>query len=184
MLKLPYRRIIGVLSAVLMVFSLVSLEILDVYAITPTYEVSSDYKKSKYYDNLSRLTLTGNQRSDVVRVALTQLGYHEGNSDKDFAGGNTQGSRNFVEYNRYHGRYDNNEGNGVSYGYYWCASFATWCAVQAGIPESIVPTKVNATGISTQRLRTWFLNNASQATCFFWNNCCYLSAKSLCASMN
>ena len=160
MLKLPYRRIIGALAAVLMVFSLISLEILDVYAVTPTYAVSSDYKNSKYYDNLSALALTGNQRSDVVRIALTQLGYHEGNSTADFAGDNTKGSRNFVEYNRYHGRYDNNEGNGVSYGYYWCASFATWCAVQAGIPESIVPTKTNATGISTQRLRTWFLNHS------------------------
>ena len=163
MLKLPYRRIIGVLSAVLMVFSLVSMEILDVYAINPTYEVSSDYKKSKYYDNLSRLTLTGNQRSDVVRVALTQLGYHEGNSTSDFAGGNANGSRNFVEYNRYHGKLDNNEGNGYSYGYYWCASFSTWCAVQAGIPESIVPT-ANFVGVSTQRLRAWFLNNASYYT--------------------
>ena len=161
MLKLPYRRIIGALAAVLMVFSLISLEVLETYAVTPTYEVSSDYKKSKYYDNLTALTLTGNQRSDVVRVALTQLGYHEGNSEKDFAGDNTKGNRNFVEYNRYHGRYDNNEGNGISYGYYWCAAFSTWCAVQAGIPESIVPAKTGAIGISTQRLRSWFLNNAN-----------------------
>ena len=49
MLKLPYRRIIGALAAVLMVFSLISLEILDVYAVTPTYAVSPDYKNSKYY---------------------------------------------------------------------------------------------------------------------------------------
>ena len=159
MLKIPYRRILGVFAAVMMVFSMISLEILDVYAITPTYTVSSDYKKSPYYDNLSHLTLTGNQRSDVVRVALTQLGYHEGNSTADFAGANTKGSRNFVEYNRYHGKLDNNEGNGYSYGYYWCASFATWCAVQAGIPEAVVPT-ANYVGVSTQRLRTWFVNNA------------------------
>ena len=163
MFKLPYRRIIGVLSAVLMVFSLVSLEILDVFAITPTYTVSSDYKKSKYYSNLSTLTLTGNQRSDVVRVALTQLGYHEGNSERDFAGDNAKGNRNFTEYNRYHGKLDNNEGNGYSYGYYWCAAFATWCAVQAGIPEAIVPTE-SYVGVSTQRLRSWFLNNAKYYT--------------------
>lgn len=159
MKKLPYRKIIGACAAVLMLFSMVSLEILDVYAITPTYTVSTDYKNSKYYTNLKNLTLTGNQRSDVVRVALTQLGYHEGNSTADFGGGNTSGSRNFVEYNRYHGKLDNQEGNGYSYGYYWCASFSTWCAVQAGIPNSIVPT-ANYIGVSTQRLRTWFMNNA------------------------
>ena len=159
MLKLPFRKIIGVCAAVLMVFSMISLEILDVYAISPTYTVSSDYKSSKYYKNLNALILTGNQRSDVVRVALSQIGYHEGNSDKDFAGGNTKGSRNFVEYNRYHGKLDNNEGNGYSFGYYWCAAFSTWCAVQAGIPEEIVPT-ANFVGVSTQRLRLWFINNA------------------------
>ncbi len=146
-----------------MVFSIVSLEMLDVFAITPTYTVSSDYKNSKYYGNLAALTLTGNQRSDVVRVALTQLGYHEGNSERDFAGGNTSGSRNFVEYNRYHGKLDNNEGNGYSYGYYWCAAFSTWCAVQAGIPGSIVPT-ADGIGVSTQRLRSWFLDNAKYYT--------------------
>ena len=155
-----FRKIIGVCAAVMMVVSMISLEVLDVYAITPTYTVSSDYKSSKYYSNLKNLTLTGNQRSDVVRVALTQLGYHEGNSDKDFAGGNTKGSRNFVEYNRYHGKLDNNEGNGTSYGYYWCASFSTWCAVQAGIPSSIVPS-ADYIGVSTQRMREWFIGNAS-----------------------
>ena len=159
MKKLSYRKIIGVCAAVLMVFSMVSLEILDVYAITPTYTVSTDYKNSKYYKNLKDLTLTGNQRSDVVRIALTQLGYHEGNSTADFAGGNTSGSRNFVEYNRLHGKLDNSEGNGYSYGYYWCAAFATWCAAQAGVADSIVPT-TNYIGVSTQRLRTFFINNA------------------------
>lgn len=155
-MKQSMRKIIGVCAAVLMVFSMVSLEIVDAYAINPTYTVSTAYKNSKYYKNLEALTLTGNQRSDVVRVALTQLGYHEGNSTADFAGGNTSGSRNFVEYNRLHGKLDNNEGNGVSYGYYWCASFATWCAVQTGISEGIVPPEV-----STIRLRSWFMNNAT-----------------------
>ena len=85
MKKIPYRKIIGVCAALLMVFSMLSQEILDVYAITPTYTVSTDYKNSKYYKNLVNLSLTGNQRSDVVRIALTQLGYHEGNSDADFS---------------------------------------------------------------------------------------------------
>jgi uncharacterized protein YgiM (DUF1202 family) len=160
MKKIPYRKIIGVCAALLMVFSMLSQEILDVYAITPTYTVSTDYKNSKYYKNLVNLSLTGNQRSDVVRIALTQLGYHEGNSDADFGGGNTSGSRNFVEYNRLHGKLDNPpENNGYSYGYYWCAAFSTWCAAQAGVPDNIVPTS-NYTGVSTQRLRSWFINNA------------------------
>ena len=142
-MKQSMRKIIGVCAAVLMVFSMLSYEIVDVYAINPTYTVSTAYKNSKYYQNLDALTLTGNQRSDIVRVALTQLGYHEGNSTSDFAGGNTSGSRNFVEYNRYHGKLDNGEGNGVSYGYYWCCAFATWCVRQAGVSKDVAPAEIS-----------------------------------------
>ena len=128
-------------------------------AVQPSYTVSDVYQGTLYYDNLLSIELSGDGATDVIAVALSQLGYHEGNSERDFAGGNPSGSRNFVEYNRYHGKLDNNEGNGYSYGYYWCASFSTWCAVQAGIPGSIVPT-ADGVGVSTQRLRSWFLNNA------------------------
>lgn len=128
-------------------------------AATPTYTVSSAYKNSVYYANLGKVQLTGNARDDIVRVALSQVGYHEGNSSSDFAGGNTSGKKNFVEYNRLHGTvYDSTLGK-ETYGYYWCASFATWCANQAGIDKSVVP--IGGTAVSTERLRTWFMNNAT-----------------------
>lgn len=105
-------------------------------AALPTYTVSSKYKESQFYDNLLSVPLSGDQATDALAIALSQLGYHEGDSNDDFDGLNTSGTRNFVEYNRLYGRLDNGEGNGISYGYYWCASFVNWCLQQAGLTKA------------------------------------------------
>ena len=112
-------------------------------ALPPVHNESSEYLSGRYAANLSALTLTGDGRTDVVLTALSQLGYHEGDSDADMGGSNASGSRNFVEYNRIYGKLDNGEGNGTSYGYAWCCAFATWCARQAGVPSDIVPIEVS-----------------------------------------
>ncbi len=127
----------------LMALLLVALTLLPTAAVQPTHTVSAAYLAGPYYQNLTALTLTGDQRTDLILVALSQLGYHEGDSDNELHGLNTSGSRNFVEYNRLHGKVDNGEGNGVSYGYYWCCSFATWCARQAGISREVVPNEIS-----------------------------------------
>lgn len=58
---------------------------------------------------------TGDQRADVIAVALTQVGYMEGpNNDTKY---------------------------GVWYGYNnigWCGTFVAWCANQAGVPTSVL----------------------------------------------
>lgn len=122
-----------------------------IYALTPSYTVGSQYKKSKYYDRLLAVELSGDHRRDVIEVALSQLGYHEGNSESEMGGENRFGYRNFTEYNRIAGApLDNGEGNGVSYGFEWCAAFVSWCQRQAGVPKSVVITEV-----SCQRLVDW-----------------------------
>jgi len=125
-------------------------------AVEPVHTPSNEYLVSQYYANLRSLELTGDQRTDVVLVALTQLGYHEGDSDADMGGGNKSGMRDFVEYNRFHGKIDNNQGNGHSYGYYWCASFATWCVRQAGVPADVLTKE-----ISCHRLIKWLKENST-----------------------
>ena len=115
----------------------------DASAVTPTYTVSSQYKKTNYYKALTEYKLTGDERFDVVSIAMTQYGYHEGNSESDMGGDNLDGHKNFAEYNRMYGKLDNNEGNGKSYGYSWCASFVSWCLRQARVPTSTVETFVS-----------------------------------------
>ncbi len=114
--------------------------------IQPTYTFSSLYKQSEYHSNFTSLVLTGDQATDVISIASTQLGFHEGNSNSDFAGGNLSGTKNFVEYNRLYGLIDNNEGNGLSYGYEWCASFVNWVLRQSRVPVSASGSFVSCTG--------------------------------------
>lgn len=87
------------------------------------------YKASEYYQKLSSISLTGDNRTDIIAVALSQLGYTEGDEKNDFSG-SAEGSQNYTEYNYNMGSF------GVGYGgvdYPWCASFVSFCLLQAGV---------------------------------------------------
>ena len=142
-------RIISLAIAALMLAALAALVVPA--AALPVYEPSKGYASGKYYASLSAYAPTGDQRYDTVAIALTQLGYHEGDSDLDFDGMNTSGGKNVVEYNRIFGKVDNGEGNGVSYGYAWCAAFVSFCLRQAGVAESAAVTE-----ISCIRMVNWY----------------------------
>ncbi len=93
--------------------------------------MSESYKDSVYYDRLCALTLTGDERTDVVAVALSQLGYREGDANGEFSG-LIEGSGNFTEYNYNMGDW------GIGYGgdsYSWCASFVSFCLLQSGATD-------------------------------------------------
>lgn len=131
------RRFISALVAVIILIPCV---ITAVSALTPSYNPTDAYKSSIYYERLLNVKLTGDGRRDIVTVAISQLGYHEGDSKSDFDGLNQSGSGNYVEYN-----YANRDtySAGGSYSYAWCASFVTWCARQAGIPTSAIMNSVS-----------------------------------------
>ncbi len=60
---------------------------------------------------------TGNQALDLVAVAKTQVGYAEGSNN----------------YNKYAASFGNANAP-------WCGYFISWCARQAGIPTSVIPS--------------------------------------------
>ena len=91
----------------------------------PNYQFSEAYKTSVWYENFTALELTENDRNNILRIAVSQLGYHEGNSPEDFDGMNTEGSENYIEY----GRLLVPNWNDNSYD--WCACFVNWCLNQA-----------------------------------------------------
>ncbi len=96
----------------------------------PDYQFSDAYKTSVWYENFSELELTKNERNNVLRVAISQLGYHEGNSPDDFHGMNSSGGNNYIEYARLATpNYNNNS-------YAWCACFVNWCLSQARIDHA------------------------------------------------
>ena len=115
----------------------------DASAVAETYQVSKEYEGSKYYEHLRRIELTGDQATDVLAIALSQLGYHEGDGEADLDGMNSAGNSNFVEYNVLYGKLDNQEGNGLSYGYAWCAAFVNWCLRQARVEKTASGSEVS-----------------------------------------
>lgn len=102
--------------------------------VVKVYEYSSEYKTSKWYTQLMNVQLTGNQREDILNVARSQIGYHEGNNRSELHGNNSTGYGDFTEYAYYMGKYVYNKDLYAP----WCAMFVVWCARQAGISTSVI----------------------------------------------
>ena len=112
---------------------------------------SQAYLESIYYERLVETEISGDYRNDVIAIARSQIGYHEGDSEADYGGGNANGSLNYTEY----GRYFDSVGNA------WCSEFASWCIRMAGVPNIIVNSSSGANA-------TTFTSN-SQATYHQWD---------------
>ena len=122
-MKKTVKIVTCILCAVLVLASMMP----SASALTPTYTPSSSYQNGKYYTNLKNVTLTGDQRTDIVAVAKSQVGYTEGNKSSQLSG-TTGGSGDYTEYGYWYGTQD-----------MWCAMFVSWCANQAGVSTSVVP---------------------------------------------
>ncbi len=88
--------------------------------------ISDAYAASVYYDRFQNIPLTGDGRIDTVAIALSQIGYSEGDDEAGFSG-TTEGSNNFTEFNYNFGNY----GSGYGGSYAWCASFVSFALYQA-----------------------------------------------------
>lgn len=116
-----------ILSLALLISAFVAVIPQNVSALTyrtGANSAHSSYKGSRFYSNFQKLELTGDGRTDVVAVALSQLGYVESSTAYDFDGEGA-GSGNNTEYCYNMGNY------GEGYGYYWCATFVSWALYQA-----------------------------------------------------
>ena len=119
-------RLLSFIFAFLLVLQIPLSEVSALDFTAGANPASSSYKSGKYYENLTSLKLTGDGRTDVLAVALSQLGYQESNTDGDFSGLNS-GSSNYTEFNYNFGDF------GIGYGgnYAWCAAFVSFCLLQA-----------------------------------------------------
>lgn len=123
------KRVIRILAAMLCSLTLFSCFTVNTSAAAFSYKsaangVSSAYKGSRFYKNLTQIQLTGDGVTDVLAVALSQIGYVEGTNEQGFNG--TQGGGgNYTEYTY-------NMGKVGGYSYAWCAAFVSWCLLQSG----------------------------------------------------
>ncbi len=110
------KRLFTFVTAVIMILSICT---------TLPVKVFVPLQASAAYENTH--ANTGNQRFDIVEIAKTQVGYHEGSLE-----GTTNGSDNYTKYNAELYKIEG------SYKYMWCQSFIAWCAKQAGVPSSVI----------------------------------------------
>lgn len=122
------KRCVKRFAAFLLAAAMLSTAAAPAVAVTPNYRVTSAFAGSRYYRQLTGLELTGNYRADLINIALTQVGYHEGEAARDRDGMNMTSGGNWTEYG-YYCECD---------GFAWCAMFVSWCARQAQIPESLI----------------------------------------------
>ena len=93
------KKLTAFVLFVAMCFSMLPM---DCFAVTTSYTPSDSYKGGKYYQKLLSVQLTGNQADDLVAVALSQVGYHEGVSKNDMDGVSNGGGK-YTEYGYMHG---------------------------------------------------------------------------------
>ena len=80
-------------------------------------DFSREYRGSVYYDRLMEVQLTGDYRTDILAVAQSQLGYHEGDNLRQLDG-TSQGSGDYSEY-----------------GYYFGSAGSGWCSMAGPLVE-------------------------------------------------
>ena len=150
-MKNTIKRIVSSLLALILAVSVVFPNISTASALR--YTGSASYCSGKYYTALTQVTLTGNQRTDIVNVAKSQIGYQEGSGSSQLSG-TVRGNANYTEYGRWYGMQD-----------MWCAMFVSWCANVAGISTSIVPNhSYTPSGLSWFRSRGQAYSRATVAS--------------------
>ena len=124
------KRLIRILAALLCSLTVFSCFAINTSAEAFTYRkgannVSDSYKGSRYYNNLTQIQLTGDGVTDLLAVAISQLGYIEGKNQDGFYGSQEGGGYgNYTEFCY-------NMGSVGGYAYAWCASYVSWALLQA-----------------------------------------------------
>lgn len=134
---------------VLLVSIMLAVSVVGVaFASTVRYdEGSAAYKSGKYYEKLINVELTGDLRADIVNVAVSQIGYTEGNEESHWSG-EFEGDMDYTEYGRWYT--ENVLPTLVPSA--WCAVFVSWCARMANVPEDVISNAINAKpGTDTMR---------------------------------
>ena len=159
-MKRTIRRAFAAVLALTILLSAIPFCAVEVNALTPTYSVSSAYKATSFYSKLCDVKLTGNQRDDIINVALSQVGYVEGSYAGDYGGADDGSYINYTEYNYWYNKcITTNMPVGGSYAH-WCATFVSWCAEQAGVPTSIL-RRSTAAGHSAGYFNLYFYSGSS-----------------------
>ena len=127
------RKFIQRTGLIILVLICLLLTALPTYSVEPNF--SESYASGIFYRRLKNVTISGDPRTDFVNIAMSQIGYVEGNSKSEISGC-TPGTGNYTEFGLWYN--DRQEAPGGYERAAWCAMFVSWCAHQAGISSSTV----------------------------------------------
>lgn len=127
----PCRKtILKAFSLMFLLFFVVSIST-TADSLQSTY--SEQYRAGIFYRRLCNVKLTGDPRTDIINVAMSQIGYIEGNDSSQLSGC-VIGNQNYTEYGLW---YDGIYGPEGFHKAAWCAMFISWCAEQAKIDKNV-----------------------------------------------
>ena len=124
------KRIVRVVAVGLVALTALVLIIQPIRSTEPLH--SESYASGIFCRRLHNVTLSGDPRTDLVNVAMSQIGYCEGNS-KNQISGCQPGTKNYTEYGLWYNNLQDEPGGYEKAA--WCAMFVSWCARQAGISQ-------------------------------------------------
>lgn len=127
------RKFIQRAGGIILVLLCLSLMGLTIYSVEPN--VSESYASGIFCKRLKNVTPSGDFRTDIVNIAMSQIGYTEGNSKTEISGC-TPGTGNYTEFGLWYNNRQDAPGGYEKAA--WCAMFVSWCAYQAGIPSDTV----------------------------------------------
>ena len=127
------KHILRAVTAAAILTAVLAVTLFPIRSTEPLH--SESYSSGIFCRRLHNVKLTGDARTDIVNVAMSQIGYCEGDSKSELSGC-FAGTKNYTEYGLWYNQLQEEPG-----GYeraMWCASFVSWCANQAQIPSDIV----------------------------------------------
>jgi len=123
------KRFLAISLVVVMAMAVVAMPIFAIPEYrTGANEVSDAYKGGQYYQNVMNVPLSGDGVTDVLAVAMSQMGYSEGNS-LDAMSGTNKGSSNYTEFYYNFGKVTD------TWSVEWDAAFCSWALYQSGVSD-------------------------------------------------
>ncbi len=122
------RQVVSIIFALTLFMGILPMQ---TTALTSRFSHSESYLSGEFYKKLTAVSLSGDSATDIVNIAKSQVGYHEGDRLSDMDGTSPAGNADYCEYN-----YNIHSGANLP----WCTSFVSWCAIQAGEDKAVPKT--------------------------------------------
>ena len=132
-MRLHHKTLFRFLTGTILAVTVLLLTVLPAQSAKSIH--SPSYSSGIFCRRLNNVILGDNPRANIVNVAMSQIGYCEGDSTEEISGC-TPGTNNYTEYGLWYNNLQEKPGGFEKAA--WCAMFVSWCAQQAGISSEVM----------------------------------------------